>query len=54
LNCAICSFILPHGDLAEKNCKQVLLKFFEKKLIEAMEEIKDLKQVIESFESETT
>jgi len=44
LKCAICDFILPHGNLAEKNCKEVLLRHFERELILAKDEIKRLKR----------
>jgi len=46
LNCAICDNLLPHGNLAEKNCRQVLLRHFERELILAKDEIKRLHREI--------
>jgi len=40
--CAICDRELPHGNLAEKLCKKDLLKFYEKQLTIAKDEIKIL------------
>ena len=42
MKCAICNRELPHGNLSEKLCKQELKKFFEKQLIIAQDEIKEL------------
>jgi len=43
LICAICDRELPHGNLAEKLCRKDLLKFYEKQLILAKDEIKLIK-----------
>jgi len=53
LNCAICNFILPHGNLAELNCKNELLKHFERSLILAKDEIRRLKREIKQYEEFT-
>jgi len=42
MKCAICDRELPHGNLSEKLCKKELLRFYEKQLTIAQDEIKEL------------
>jgi len=48
--CAICDRELPHGNLAQKLCKQELKRFYEKQLVIAKDEIKELnRQLKENY-----